>query len=79
MPALVLRRWKHLQKVSVEEGAGLVNGGAVPALVERKCGYSASPSEAHTAVASNCINEFPGDCSRSREGLVKLGFRNPSL
>ena len=79
MPALVLRRRKHLQKVSVEVGAGLVNRGAVAALVERKCSYSASPSEAHTAVASNCINEFPGDCSRSREGLVKLGFRNPSL
>ena len=56
----------------MEVGAGLVNRGAVAALVERKCSYSASPSEAHTAVASNCINEFPGDCSRSRKRKLEV-------
>lgn len=60
-------------------GAGERRSCSSPGGAQMRLGYSASPSEAHTAVASNCINEFPGDCSRSREGLVKLGFRNPSL
>lgn len=32
-----------------------------------------------TAMASHCINEFPGDWNWSCGGLVKLGFRNPSF
>lgn len=30
-------------------------------------------------MASNCINEFPGDWKWSCGGLVKLEFRNPSF
>ena len=61
------------------KGLGLVDGGEALALVERKSGYTSSLSEAHAAVASNCINEFPGDRNQSCEGCVKLGFRNPSF
>lgn len=49
------------------------------ASMEPRSGSASCLSEESRAVASNGINEFPGDWTWSCGGLVKLGFRNPSF